>query len=77
LPMGMKDILLTPVKIKCRRDCPDRSQDCHGKCEIYAQYRVECDKLIHQRELNRDVTEAVGMAIKRKGHQTKGGIFNV
>ena len=32
------------MDIPCVKDCPDRSMDCHGKCEkyqAYAQWRAE------------------------------------
>ena len=65
MPLGRKDFTLTPVKMICRRSCPDRTYDCHGKCEKYIQYRAECDNLLHQKDLEREVMEAAGAALKR------------
>lgn len=59
------DICITPVQMKCRRGCPDRTYDCHSKCEKYAAYRAECDKEIQRRTLERDVDSAVCDAVKR------------
>ena len=76
MPIGMKNILLTPVKCHCK-DCPDRTQNCHGKCETYAQYRAECDRVLHRNEMKTDVSDAIGRAIKRKGLQAKSGFYDV
>ena len=58
-------IVITPVKIVCKRDCPDRAWDCHGKCPEYSKYRAKCDAEMHKRNLERDVSEAIGLAMKR------------
>lgn len=65
MPLGKKYFALNPVKMVCNRECPDRTYDCHGKCERYAQYRAECDELKHQKELERDVMDAEVTAVKR------------
>lgn len=61
----MPEIALNPVKMKCRKDCPNRAYDCHCKCEKYASSRAECDKEIKRRALKRDVDYAIGDAMKR------------
>lgn len=61
----MPDISLNPVKIKCPRNCPDRTFDCHGKCRKYAEYRADCDKEIQKRTRKREVDQAIGDAMKR------------
>lgn len=65
MPLGRKDLTITPVKMVCGRGCPDRTQGCHGKCEKYAQYRAECDGLNHQKELEREVMDAEITAVRR------------
>lgn len=60
----INDLPLTSVKPVCK-DCPNRSFDCHGKCETYIKYRAGCDEVIHQRNLKRDVINAIGDAMKR------------
>lgn len=61
----LDDLALTEIKPVCRADCPNRTFDCHGKCERYIRYRAECDEAIHQRNLKRDVITAIGDAMKR------------
>lgn len=65
MPLGMKEIVLSPVKMRCKRDCPDRALGCHGKCKTYAEDRAKCDEAIRRRELKRDVDNAVEDAMKR------------
>lgn len=60
-----RKVPLVPVRPVCKKDCPNRKYDCHSKCEKYARYRAECDKLIAQRNMNRDVNDAIGAAMKR------------
>lgn len=60
-----KDITLTLVKMVCTRSCPDRTYDCHGKCERYAEYRAKCDNHLHQKVLEREVNDAEFNAVKR------------
>ena len=76
MPLGMKNLLLTPVKCPCR-DCRDRTWHCHGKCERYARYRAECDKVLHRNEMKNDVNDAIGKSMKRKGVQSKSGFYDV
>lgn len=62
-------LVLTTVKPVCGRDCPERSIDCHGKCEKYKAYRTRCDSAAKERFLKkqgeRDVNQAVSKAVKR------------
>ncbi|MBR5874521.1 MAG: hypothetical protein IKY90_07315 [Oscillospiraceae bacterium] len=46
---------VTRVRPECKRDCPNRSWDCHTKCEIYINYRHECDAEREKRALERVV----------------------
>ena len=50
---GMEGV--TRVKPACKRDCPNRSYDCHTKCETYIKYRAECDAEMNKRVLERVV----------------------
>lgn len=61
----MKNFYLTPVKMVCERDCPDRAFDCHAKCNDYAEYRAKCDKHMQERKREADLNEALSNAIKR------------
>lgn len=61
----MKKMALTPVKMVCKKDCPDRAFDCHTKCKEYADYRAECDEQIRKRLRESELNEALSNAIKR------------
>ena len=67
--MPIEPLAISGVKPVCSRDCPDRSWDCHGKCEKYKAYREQCDEEMMERfkkvQFNRDVNEAVSQAVKR------------
>lgn len=60
---------LTSVKPVCKKDCPDRSADCHCHCEKYKEYRAECDTEMKERFARRkqecDLKNADYEAIKR------------
>lgn len=60
-----QELALVYIKPVCKRNCPDRTWDCHTWCEKYKAYRAECDRLIHQKDLDRDVVMAIGDAMKR------------
>ena len=62
---GFPAIAINPAKMKCRKDCPDRTFDCHGKCKKYAEYRADCDEQIQQRAFKRDVDSYITDAMKR------------
>ena len=42
----MTDIRKNPP---CEKDCPDRAEGCHGRCERYAAWRKEMDRLMDER----------------------------
>ena len=67
-----QEIVISTVKPTCGKDCPDRSWDCHGKCEKYKAYRAECDNALNKRfrekEGERDMYREISQAIKRLGH---------
>lgn len=67
--MAFEEIRLSEVKSVCKRDCPDRSWDCHKHCERYKEYRLECDKALEKRlqesQFKAEVDGAVYKAIKR------------
>jgi hypothetical protein len=61
--LGMEGItLIRPV---CSRDCPNRSFDCHTRCETYIKYRQECDAEMEKRALERDVLGEFGDTSER------------
>ena len=61
----MKKFALTPVKMVCEKDCPEREFDCHARCEKYAKYRAECDEQIRERLRESELNDALSNAIKR------------
>lgn len=61
----MPAMSINPAKMKCTKDCPDRTFDCHVKCKKYAEYRADCDRAIQQRTFEREVNQAIGDAMKR------------
>lgn len=65
---GLRDFALSPVPMVCRRGCPDRTWDCHGRCEQYKAYREACDMALHEKELQRDV---VGTVCDRMANREK------
>lgn len=65
MPNVINDIVLSPVKMRCKKDCPKRALGCHGKCETYAEDRAKCDEEIQKRKMKRDVDNAVEDAMKR------------
>lgn len=32
------------MTIPCKRDCPDRSAECHGSCEKYREFKAKMDE---------------------------------
>ena len=53
----------------CGKDCPERAEDCHGKCPRYAALWAECEKRRKQRELNRqsrDMREGMRKSLVKK-----------
>ena len=40
---------MNAVKIPCSRDCPDRTEGCHGWCEKYKKY-VKANKKVKDKE---------------------------
>lgn len=46
------------VEMPCGKDCPDRSQSCHGECERYAEF-VKYNELRKKEKLNYLDTEYV------------------
>ena len=67
--MAMERLNISAIKSVCKPDCPDRSWDCHGKCEKYKAYRAECDKAMEKRyqekQFEREANAAVSKAVKR------------
>ena len=45
------------VEIPCRRDCPERAEGCHGRCERYREYSEWRERI---RQAKREATEADG-----------------
>lgn len=33
----------------CKKDCPDRSGDCHAKCSKYLEWKAEHEKELEER----------------------------
>lgn len=56
---------ITRVPPECKRDCPNRSWDCHTKCETYAKYRAKCDEEIKKRTLEREVLDEISATSER------------
>ena len=56
---------VTRVPTECKRDCPDRSWDCHAKCKTYAEYRAKCDAEMEKRALEREVMNEIGDTSER------------
>ena len=67
--MPFAPIGISSVKPVCKKECPDRTFDCHAKCEKYKEYRERCDAEIVDRnkktKLHFEVNEAVSQAVKR------------
>lgn len=71
MPFGMKDIPLCPVPYPCKRNCPRRAFDCHGRCKEYADYRAEVDRLDGKHQRDSEVEEAISGAIKRMSRKRR------
>jgi hypothetical protein len=56
---------VTRVPPECKRDCPNRSWDCHPKCDIYIKYRAKCDEEMKKRDLERVVMNEVCDTVER------------
>ena len=67
--MAFDPLGISSIKTVCKPDCPDRSWDCHGKCEKYKVYRAACDKEMEDRyqknQFASEVNTAVSKAVKR------------
>lgn len=67
--MPIEPLAISGIKPVCGRNCPDRSWDCHAKCEKYKAYRERCDEEMQDRfqktQYKRDVNDAVSKAVKR------------
>ena len=37
----------------CRKDCPERAEGCHARCERYAEFWKECERMRLARAMNR------------------------
>ena len=55
---------ISPLPSPCK-DCPDRADHCHGKCEKYAAFRAKLDTLAEERKNKRDYDEYISDTIKR------------
>lgn len=55
---------ITPKNAPCK-NCTDRAQGCHGSCTRYAEYMETCKDIRKQRQLRREVNQAIGDAMKR------------
>ena len=55
----------------CTKDCPDRTESCHGTCERYAAYAKWCEEEREKRQKRAEERAAlnhgkrVGYAIRR------------
>jgi len=67
--MPIEPLAISEIKPVCKRDCPDRSWDCHGRCEKYKAYREKCDIAMEERmrenQFRKEVNDAVSKAVKR------------
>ena len=52
------------MKNPCGRDCPDRSETCHGACEKYKAWKAENDQ---QREAIKEFKRQ-DYALRQKSH---------
>jgi len=58
------------MKNPCVKDCPGRSQDCHGRCEKYREWKAFNDK---RRESGREGVEAnIFRKIRREMRERRG-----
>lgn len=55
---------LTVVQSPCK-DCPDRKEFCHGKCEKYAAFRAACDAQAEERKNEREYNEYLSATLDR------------
>lgn len=64
----------------CERSCPDRTPECHGKCEKYGKWREKRDKMLdekNKRQIEKDVmSEAKKRAIWRKMRKSRQVKYN-
>ena len=59
----------------CRKDCPERSADCHAKCPRYREYEKARNEGYAERETARRAADAMFDAkerIKRKNFRNTG-----
>ena len=57
------------MKNPCSPGCPERTEDCHGKCPRYAAFWEKCEERRKQREMNRtirDMREGMRKSLVRK-----------
>ena len=59
-----KAIRITPAVSPCM-GCEEHSPKCHGSCERYEAFRMECEAIRHRRQLKRETDDAVGDAMRR------------
>lgn len=60
----MKRLALSGAKSPCM-DCEDRQMGCHAKCPRYAAFAQECAEIRHRKWLEKDVDQAVSLALGR------------
>ena len=49
----------------CFPDCPERSSECHGKCEKYLAYRAKKDRQLEEREKRNKATPDLPRKMKK------------
>ena len=64
----------------CERACPDRTPECHGKCEKYLEWREKRDEMLdekNKRQIEKDImSEAKKRAIWRKMRKSRQVRYN-
>ena len=49
----------------CKRDCPQRTSDCHGKCPEYKKFRDRKDAELEEKNQRHIATDTMSEAKKR------------
>lgn len=55
----------------CRRDCPQRSPDCHAWCLAYGEFRKEREATYRHREIQADTYDYVHSTIEKNMKKSK------
>ncbi len=56
----------------CEPDCPNRSPECHGKCEKYLKFHQERRAANEERMKQIEISHFTDLSVKR----TQAGYFN-